>query len=232
MVLRILFTLILFGASFIVPVYFSVLTINLVKIGTGWVAATILLRALCILLVLVALLILKNVFQKTRKISFLIVLLIALPTGFGISFISPIYQSDYGDFTDDVQLVKADELKAEIGNFLSSDNSSSLLCFFTTTCPHCKVASEKIGINQEAGQKIKVVTVFPGEVSDTEKFITEHRGQQFDVRYVSNDQLFVETSGGVFPSVFLLDANGNTLKHWTGDNLNYSGLDYLLNLEQ
>lgn len=232
MVLRILFTLILFGASFIVPVYFNVLTINLVKIGTGWVAATILLRALCILLVLVALLILKNVFQKTRKISFLIVFLIALPTGFGISFISPIYQSDYGDFTDDVQLVKADELKAEIGNFLSSDNSSSLLCFFTTTCPHCKVASEKIGINQEAGQKIKVVTVFPGEVSDTEKFITEHRGQQFDVRYVSNDQLFVETSGGVFPSVFLLDANGNTLKHWTGDNLNYSGLDYLLNLEQ
>ncbi|MBK8926571.1 MAG: hypothetical protein IPM74_11860 [Crocinitomicaceae bacterium] len=232
MVLRILFSLIFFSASFIVPFYFDLLTISLVKVGTGWVAATIILRALCILSVFISLLILKNTFSKTRKISLVIVFLIALPTGFGISFISPIYQSDYGDLTDDVQLVKSDELKAEIGNFLSNDNSSTLFCFFTTTCPHCKVAAEKIGINQEAGQKIKVVSVFPGEVADTEKFIAEHGGQQFDVRYVNNDQLFVETSGGVFPSVFLMDNNGNTLKHWTGDNLNYSGLDYLLNLEQ
>lgn len=233
MILRILLVLVCFGLAFIIPFHFEkILIFSVSSIGLGWVLSTILIRVLVILLVSIALFKIKALAgKKLQRIKSWMVVLIALVLGFGISFISPIYNVDYGSLSDDKKLENLDLLEAEIDYVTGTNSKYCLVAFFTTGCPHCKAASERLGVNIDAGQKTEVVAIFPGTQEDTDKFLKKHKGQKFNSRIINNDALFVGISGGAFPSMFLLDENGNTLNHWTGDELNYTALDYLKSLE-
>lgn len=220
------------AAAILTPLNFNlILETIVVKMGLGWVFTTILIRLIVIILVALSLRLLTRAFQKTSKIKTWILVAIAFPVGFGISFISPIYITDYGMLTDDMKLENIEALEIEIGGKLILEDSYNLVAFFTTSCPHCKAASEKLGANIKGGQKIPVTAIFPGEEGDTHTFLEEHKGQNFTSYLINHDDLFLDLSGGTFPSMFLLDKDGKTIYHWTGDQLNYTGLDYLKSLE-
>lgn len=233
MILRLFLATVFLTISVIIPFYFDTLLSKMVeKTGFEWVTSTILIRLMVIILVTVALKLIFSIFEKLKRVKLWLVFLIALVPGFGISFISPIYITDYGMLTDDFKLENIEALEQEIGSKLILEDNYNLVAFFTTSCPHCKAASEKIGTNILSGQKIPVAAIFPGEEGDSKTFLEKHKGQNFTAYTVNNDALFLNLSGGTFPSMFLLDKNGKTVYHWTGDRLNYTGLDYLKSLEQ
>lgn len=233
MILRILFSVIFLAAAFITPLYFDSLLSGIVETtGLGWVFSTILIRLLVIIFLAISLRLIFSMFAKTKTLKVWLIFLIALLPGFGISFISPIYITDYGMLTDDMKLENIEVLEIEIGGKLILEDSYNLVAFFTTSCPHCKAASEKLGANIKGGQKIQVTAIFPGEEGDTHAFLEEHKGLDFTSYLIDHDDLFLDLSGGTFPSMFLLDKDGKTVYHWTGDQLNYTGLDYLKSLEQ
>ncbi len=233
MISKIFLALILLTAAVLTPLNFNLLLETIVLyLGLGWVFSTILIRLIVIILVAISLRLLARVFQKTSKIKTWVLVAIAFPVGFGISFISPIYAVDYGQFNDGMKLENLDALQQELNSTLLNENGHTLIAFFTSTCPHCMAASRRLGQNIEAGQKVPVTAIFPGTEEDTQTFIENNNGSAFTVHRIQNDSLFIALSGGTFPSVFLLDQSGKTTHHWVGDELNYTAFDYLKSLEQ
>jgi peroxiredoxin len=232
MISKILFAVILLAAAILTPLNFNLILETIVlNLGLGWVFTTILIRLIVIILVSISLRLLTRAFQNTAKIKTWILVAIAFPVGFGISFISPIYTVDYGQFNDGMQLENLDILQQELNATLLIEDGHSLVAFFTSSCPHCMVASRRLGQNIEAGQKITVNAIFPGTEEDTQTFIENNNASAFNVYRIQNDSLFIALSGGTFPSLFLLDQSGKTTHHWVGDELNYTALDYLKSLE-
>jgi hypothetical protein len=232
--IKILIGILLLTLAFLIPVYYfnTLLAFFVGKVSLGWVLSTILVRLLVIILVLLALTSFKKSSARLSKIKQWIVVAVAFPVGFGISFISPIYTVDYGMFNDGVQLQNLSALEQEMNGEVLTGEGSSLVAFFTSGCPHCMAASYRLGLNIESGQKVPVHAIFPGTEEDTKEFIENNNGSAFNVHRIQNDSLFIAISGGTFPSLFLLDKNGKTTHHWVGDELNYSALDYLKSLEQ
>lgn len=219
--------------SVIIPFFFRDLLFILVgSLKMGWLLANVLLRLAVILLFAFALQYTLKALLKERKLKFVWVFLIALLPGFGISFIYPIYNVDFGMLGDDFKLENKAYLDQKLTQMPASDAHFSLYAFFTTTCPHCMEASERLGTNIQGGQEVAVNILFPSTEGDAQKFLADHKGGQFNYGLIESDSAFIALSGGAFPSIFLLDANGNTTNHWIGDELNYTALDYLKSLEQ
>ncbi len=212
--------------------FYKLLFFQVGTIGLGWTLSTIMNRLLVIVLFSIALTFLFKTFQRTVNLRYIWIFLIALLPGFGISFVVPIYEGDYGNYSDEMQLPSVAELTALSGGSFEFRNERILVAFFTSGCPHCKSISRKLGINQKRGQKIDIHVFIPGEISQMDKFIAENNGQKFKQHPVVNDDQFVALSGGFFPSVFLIDPNGKTVKHWRGDMINYTALDELYRLEK
>lgn len=230
--IRLLICLILLTLSVVIPIYYnSILDWLILNVGLGWVFGSILIRIIVIVLVTIALFNLKKAFSNLSKVKSWIIIAVSLPVGFGISFIQPIYNVDYGILGDEMQLENISALTAETGVTLANDSEHTLVAFFTSSCPHCMAASEKLGLNITAGQKVPVYSFFPSTKEDAENFLKHHNGEKFTYGLVTNDSLFLALSGATFPSIFLIDKNGKTLNHWVGDELNYSGLDLLLSLK-
>jgi len=228
--MKLFISVIFLASSIIIPFYFNPILIFLVtKIGFGWVVGTIVIRILVIFLFALFLHLLLKMILKTRQIKFIWIFLIALLPGFGISFISPIYSVDYGMFNDELKLENYQDLNAHLNSNILPEHGYSLCAFFTTSCPHCMNASEKLGINIDAGQSIPVNVFFPGSIDDAKMFLTKNNGEKFNMHLIDNDSLFVNLSGGAFPSIFVIDSKGKTKYHWTGDEMNYSALDWLRN---
>lgn len=232
--IKILIGILLLTLAILIPVYYfnTLLAFFVGNLSLGWVVSTILIRLVVIILVILSLTSFKKSAARLSKIKQWIIVAIAFPVGFGISFISPIYTVDYGMFNDGVQLQNLSTLEQEMNGKLLTAEGSSLIAFFTSSCPHCMAASYRLGLNIQAGQKVPVHAIFPGTEEDTQEFIENNNGSAFNVHRIQNDSLFVAISGGTFPSLFLLDQNGKTTHHWVGDELNYSALDYLKSLEQ
>jgi hypothetical protein len=232
MIIRILSALVLLAVACVVPLYFEqVLFFMVGKLHIGWILSTILIRLLVILLVFFALKQFFRLSERLSKIKSWLVLLIAILPGFGISFIAPIYSFDYGNFNSDFVLTNTAALEDSLKADLIPQSDYAIIAFFTTSCPHCMAASNKLGINIEGGQNVPVTTIFPGTEGDSKAFLEKNRGQKFNAFQMDNDHYFVQLSGGAFPSIFLINHEGTTLKHWIGDELNYTALDYLKSLQ-
>lgn len=230
LILSIAFLLAALGLSFY---YNEILNIFAVSFQLGWVFSSIFIRILVALFFVFAL---REIFALIFKkpIKFWVTLLIGIVPGFFLSFIHvPIYSLDYGMNKDNFVLNYQEELnQLTEGKFTSTSNSKRIVAFFTSNCPFCKMACRKLALNKKAGQKIPVQLIFPGSKEDTDYFLQENNGTEFEHFRISSDQTFIAASGGVFPSIFLLDKNGETIYHWMGDEMNYSALDYLVELEQ
>ena len=121
------------------------------------------------------------------------------------------------------------DLKKETDNQFNLNGNNAIIAFFTTDCPHCQDASKKLGSAHAKGKTPQVFALFPGNLKDTERFNQENNGQNFITFMIDNDAFFGETAGGSFPSIFLVDKDGNTIMHWFGDTMNYTALDLIEN---
>ena len=232
MITRILVGIIFLVIAIFTPFYFEpILFFSVANIGIGWVITTILIRLIVIIFLFISLRQLFNLSPRLRKIKSWLVFVIALLPGFGISFIAPIYTTDYGIMNDELKL-EDEVFFTEILPAAERPQNGYMLCaFFTTSCPHCMAAAERLGANIEAGQTIPVWTFFPGNKVDTDNFLAKHNGQKFNTKLFTSDSLFMACAGNAFPSIFLINAKNETEYHWTGDEMNYSALDYLKRLE-
>ncbi len=234
MLKSILLSSISFLIALIIPFFFNEILLFVTEnLGLGWVATTILIRLLVILFFILFLKFIFAAFSKTKHLKNWISILIGSVAGFFLCFaIVPIYSVDYGIFDDQIKLDKLDELNTATGGTFVNENTPTLLAFVTTSCPFCKIACQKLGANVERGQSIKVDFIFPGTREDADIFLEENNGTSFNSHLIGDEQTFINYSGSSFPSIFILDTEGNTSYHWVGDQMNFSALDYLLSLEQ
>ena len=218
----------------ITPLFFNDLLFTIIKnTGIGWVITTILIRLFVIISFICAFKFLFSAFEATRRIKNWIIWIIGITIGFLIAFaIAPIYQTDYGLNNDGIKLDNIANLKMATGATFSNDSETTVIAFFTTTCPFCMSACQKLGMNLNAGQTLKVDLFFPGNREDTNQFLENNNGTQFNSHLIADEDIFIEYAGFVFPSIFVINAQGETIYHWVGDEMNYSALDYLLSLEQ
>ncbi len=234
MIRSITFFVLFVGLAVVIPFYFNELLLIVTKnIGLGWVTTTILIRLVVIILFIIALKFLFLAFEKTKRLKTWIITLIGIIPGFLISFaISPIYNTDYGIFNDDLKLENIADLSTATSGTFSNAPQNTVIAFFTTSCPFCKSACRKLNQNFEAGQNLKVDFIFPGTREDADRFLEENNGTQFNSHLIADEATFMGYSGYNFPSIFVITPNGETKYHWIGDQMNYSALDYLLSLEQ
>lgn len=234
MIKSISYLLICLGLALAIPFYFNdILTILVENTFFGWVMTTILIRLIVIVLFIVALKSFFSAFQKTKKLKTWIIVLIGLIPGFFISFaIAPIYNTDYGLFNDGVKLENLERIEVATGGTFVNESRPTLIAFVTTTCPFCKLACRKLGQNLQKGQTVKVDFIFPGTKEDADRFLEENNGTEFNGHLIQDDATFMGYAGYSFPSIFIVNAQGETDYHWIGDQMNYSALDYLLSLEQ
>lgn len=200
------------------------------NLGSGWVFTTIYLRVFTIILFSIGLFIIFQNIEKTKKLKFIWVFLIGAGPGFGVSFIEPIYQEDYGIASDPWNIENIQTLEA--ASDYQFNNSYNLLVFGTTSCPHCKLTVRKLADNTKAGQTIRVSTFFSGSESRAISYLKENDASKFDHHMIPDDSTFFSFSGNAFPSVFLLDKDGSTKYHWTGDKINYTALDLFVELSE
>lgn len=215
----------------LIPIFFNeLLQYMVVNLGTGWVFSTIYLRLMVIVFLAVGLNFIFSSFEKTKKIKFWITFLIALLPGFGISFIEPIYEGDYGYVqSENLPELKLEELNTATNGAFKKSENMQIVCFFTSTCPHCKALSRKLGMNIQGGQQIPVNAFFPGDEESRKSFIAENNGAEFN-SYAIEGELFIANAGNTFPATYLIDKDGKTLNYWSGDHINFSTLDYFMNL--
>lgn len=217
--------------AIVIPIYYYDLIFMCVgNLSMGWVFSSIFLRILVIALTAIFVKQIFFLFKKSRDWRSIWAFLIALPVGFGISFITPIYNSDYGDLSDNESL-NFETLDAIAPNVVIKSEEHKIIGFFSTDCGHCKVTAFFLGVNKEAGQKIPVYAFFNDNTENVSEFIQENNGHHFITHVIPDMNSFLQLSGAIFPSVFLLNESNNTLKHWSGDVLNFSALDELLAIE-
>jgi len=223
---------IVIGAVFIgISVYLAVNLVDvsqnlITKTGIGWVASTIITRTLVCLSFARGIQILLKTFLP--KLNTILVFIGGLVVGFGVSFLTPIYQSDYGDFSTTDLTIDHKGLSEITNGKYQIKKEPYIVAFFTTNCPHCKEASKHLGFLSQQNKLPPIVAIFPGNKNNTEKFIAKHNGQTFErYRLEDNEEFFLDNSGAGFPSIFLINEKGETVKHWFGALLNYSALDYL-----
>lgn len=232
MFLRILIITVLLGLAVLIPLnYYYLIGFSVVHLKAGWVFSTFFLRFLVIILFVLSLNLIFDFFKKTRKIKFGYVFLIGMIPGFGISFLSPIYNTDYGDLSDKLVIEDLSELQEMTDGAYHVENQRHIVGFFSVDCGHCKNVSAKIGINQMGTQELEVHAFFAASIEDIKQFQENNYGREFHSYQIADVKKFLDLSGFEMPSIFLIDRDGTTMKHWTGDVVNYTALDYLSQLE-
>jgi len=214
------------GLSIYLSFTFNNALSNLVsKSPMGWVSSSIILRLIISLSFARGLQLFVQNFVSIIKPIF--IFLIGILLGFGVSFITPIYTTDYSEMNaTDLQL-DFDKLSLKTNNSILLNDKPIVIAFFSTNCPHCKTTSKLLGTSVNAGKSPKVYALFTGAKNDAENFIIENKGKNFKTILINDDAFFVKASGGAFPSIFLLNAKGKTLRHWSGE-LSYPALDFII----
>jgi hypothetical protein len=197
-----------------------------VKSGISWFWGSIILRIItCIAFSRGIQLLIKS---TNLKLNTILVVLIGLILGFGVSFIGePIYNTDYGTFGNNERKLNVNTLTNITGGSFNLNGKSAVVSFFTSDCPHCKALSNKLGFLNKNGLSPQIISIFPGNKEDTDRFLKENNGDSFIHHRISDHDFIMEHTGGSFPSIFLVNKNAETISQWSGDELNYSALDLI-----
>lgn len=192
----------------------------------GWVMGSIILRVVLSLAFARGVqLTYKGLFPSKRPI---LVFSIGVLVGFTVSFFAqPIYNVDYGHYGNSKLTLNLGELRQEVGQELSLNNENALIIFFSTDCSTCIEMSNKIGHLQEMGNTPQIIALFSGEETDAIKFLNTNKGTKFKYYMVNDFDYFLESADYSFPSLFLVDKNGEAIQHWEGTLVNYSAFDLI-----
>ncbi len=200
---------------------------NLVaRLPLGWVASSIILRLfICLAFARGLVLILKEIKPTFKAIYGY---LIGIVLGFGVSFITPIYNTDYTELNVTPLTLDFETLQLQTNHSIELNNKPAVIVFFSTSCPHCYATSKLLGTMANAQKGPQIIALFPGTKEDTERFLKNNKGQNFKSIIIQDKSYFSDVTQGSVPSIFLIDKEGHTVKHWSGE-LSYSALDYILN---
>lgn len=230
--LKILVACILLAICILIPLnYYTLVKYAVTGVYSGWVFGTLFIRFLVIVFFALSLNLWFSFFERAKRIKFYRVLLLSIIPGFVIGFITPIYNTDYGDFSDNMLLEHIDSLESISHGAYHPGGEKHIVGFFSTSCGHCQNVAAKIGLNIMAGQKLDVHAFFLEPKEEIEHFLMANNGQDFHSYQILDPNTFMSISGFELPSIFLIDKDGKTLKHWKGDVINYSALDEFLEME-
>lgn len=113
-------------------------------------------------------------------------------------------------------------------NFIESNKEGKhLVAFFTSGCPHCKMAAKRLKASSRIDGFPEVDVFFVGDKSGVEYFFTT-TNTWFENSILPVDQFF-KLSGGRFPTFFFYD-NGKVTHHWTGRTFTYGTINNLSKL--
>lgn len=157
--------------------------------------------------------------KKSKKYIFPLVVIIAIAT----SFIKPVYIDDW--IAPEVVSKEKNEMISELNDeFNINQNENAVYAFFTTTCPFCKMAALKLGINERNGKLPKTYIFFPSKKEDAEAFLKSNRLKNIQY-FLVEDKTFLKYAGNSFPSIYF-SSNEKTY-HWTGSKFNYRALNLI-----
>ncbi len=205
----------------------SLLILLVSKLGMNWTIASVIARLLVLVLVTLSFKAILPLIFPRRNVKLFYIFLIALLPGVALSFVHPIYVTDYGSFDDNMEFKGVESLEKDLASAYTFKQEPVILAFFTTDCNHCKAVCSKLAINAKSGQRLPVHAFFSGAPEDAKTFLAENKALEFNYHFIEEDSIYLTYSGYIFPSIFLLDEGGNTVKHWEGDVVNYTALDYL-----
>lgn len=197
------------------------------QLGISWTVGSILSRLSVLVFLTISIHFFFQLLIPNRSFKWVWKFLIALLPGIALSFIHPIFDIDYGSYDDAMIFKGIDELEGDLVNTYTFEETPQVLAFFTTDCNHCKAVAKKLGTNLAAGQSLPVHAFFSGSEEDASIFLQENNGLNITPHFIEPDSVYLTYSGYIFPSIFLLDADGSTLLHWEGDVVNYTALDFL-----
>ena len=218
----------LLSFSYEESIYFTV-----ENIGIGWTVTSILIRFIVIVLFAFALKSLFQIFKATEKLKNWIIFVIAMVPGFFISFaVSPIYDIDYGMIGDDLELPPVDRLALVTNNTYAHNGETQVVAFLDVGCDHCRIAVQKLDILQEQNPELPIHLLFADEEKDVDYFLEKNKVESLTHHFMNSQMSFVTYAGYEFPSIFVIDGEGETLHHWIGETMNYTAMDYLSDLEQ
>lgn len=195
------------------------------RLPLGWVTSSIILRLfICVAFARGFVLLLKEIKPSFKAIYGY---LIGFVLGFGVSFITPIYNTDYAELNATPQTLDFETLQLQTNHSIQLNENPAVVVFFSTSCPHCYASSKLLGTMANANKGPQIIALFPGTKEDTETFLKKNKGQSFKSIIIQDKSYFSEVTQGSVPSIFLVDKDGHTVKHWSGE-LSYSSLDYIL----
>jgi hypothetical protein len=195
------------------------------------VYSSIFIRIIVSFLFIVGLHSIFKIFKKTKTQKKRFAVLVGIVPGFFISFaFTPIYDIDYGILDDKLKLETFADLPADSNNSYSHSGGHEIIAFLDVGCAHCKMALEKFNANITAGQVIPIHLFFHNDSTDVNSFLEQNNSKNLTHHYLQSEGQFIVHAGFEFPSIYLINPEGETIYHWVGDDMNYSALDYLLSL--
>lgn len=143
----------------------------------------------------------------------------------GAAFIRPVYVDDWYNPEKNQSRLSSEE----IGDLLNEqgvklESSRFTLAFFESSCGYCAWAATKMGVNQRNGKLPELIIAFPGDMTDAEQFIEEHK-LEASKHFVLERDNFLELAGNSYPSIYLV--SGDKAVHWTGSGFGYRVLEYI-----
>ena len=99
-----------------------------------------------------------------------------------------------------------------------------VLAFLSTSCSHCKVAAQKLGIARRKYKLPPIKVFFIGNDASVAVFHKEVNAE-FEYVLFNNPDIYKITNA-IFPSIFHVK-NGHVYKQWNGSELSYSEMEFL-----
>jgi hypothetical protein len=172
----------------------------------------------------------KNENQVFIKNSALRVILISIfsITSFIIPYlISPIAQYALIDHpTENIQTSYIDLLNKYV-DLDSINQKSTVIALFSTNCPFCFEAAEKIGVTQGFKNFKNVITIFPSKEEDANLFIENSFYETTKILCTKED--FIKLTDGRYPKFFIIDEN-KKVSRYGASSFQHRTIDLLSNL--
>lgn len=143
----------------------------------------------------------------------------------GAAFIRPVYVDDWYHPEKNQSGLSASELGALLNEQgIKPENNRFMVAFFESSCGYCAWAATKMGVNQRNGKLPELIIAFPGDMTDAEQFIEEHKLEAY-THFVLERDYFLELAGNSYPSIYLV--SDDKAVHWTGSGFGYRVLEYV-----
>lgn len=158
-------------------------------------------------------------FRNKWLTSGIFILFIALPFAVNpMPYLSNPQTKNIGEGIDLSQLPSLHQSNQEI----DFTKGKKLVCFFSLTCPFCEQAALRLSALNKQSEMPDTYMVLWGDSSKLKPFFDKTKSEVFPYIYYPGDsaKTFLSYSGGVLPSIILLDS-GKLVRKWTGKNFNY-----------